>query len=65
MASRSCKLSAEIRRAAVVIWRSGRSTRPATTQPAAIDSTTITPSAIAEPIRYWCDCADATVEDVC
>ena len=61
MASRSCRLSAEIRRAAVVIWRSGRSTRPATTQPAATDTTAITPSAIADPSRYWCDWADATV----
>ena len=32
-ASRSCRLSAEIRRVAAVICRSGRSTRPATIQP--------------------------------
>ena len=54
-ASRSCRLSAEIRRVLAVITRSGRSTRPATTQPAATDTTAITPSAIAEPSRYWCD----------
>ena len=57
MASRSCRLSAEIRRVVAVITRSGRSTRPATTQPAATDTTTMTPSAIAEPSRYWCDVA--------
>ena len=69
MASRSCRLSAEIRRVVAVITRSGRSTRPATTQPAATDTTTITPSAIADPSRYWCDVAvcacTATVRPCC
>ena len=52
---------AEIRRTAVVICRSGRSTRPATTQPATTDTTAITPSAIADPSRYWCDVAGFAV----
>ena len=54
-ASRSCRLSAEIRRVAAVIVRSGRSTRPATRRPSTSDSTAMTASATAEPIRIWRD----------
>ena len=57
MASRSSRLSAEIRRVAAVITRSGRSTRPATTQPTTTDSAAITPSAISDPSRNWCEMA--------
>ena len=48
-ASRSCRLSAEIRRVAAVISRSGRSTRPATTQPSSTDTSVMMPSAITRP----------------
>lgn len=57
MASRSCRLSAEIRRVAAVMARSGRSTRPAATQPTSTDTSVITPSASTEPSRNWCDTA--------
>ena len=57
MASRSSRLSAEIRRVAAVITRSGRSTRPATHQPTTTDSAAITPSAISDPSRNWCEMA--------
>ena len=52
MASRSCRLSAEIRRVVAVISRSGRSTRPATTQPATTDTTVTSLSVITELRRY-------------
>ena len=45
-ASRSCRLLAEVCCAAAVMVRSGRSTRPATTQPRPIESTAMTASAI-------------------
>ncbi len=64
MASRSCRLLAEIRCVVTVIWRTGRSARPAMTQPATTDTTSMTPSATAEPSRYRCerpDCTDTTL----
>ena len=54
-ASRSCRLSAEIRRVATVIRRSGRSTRPATIQPTTSDTTVMMPSAIADPTSRSCE----------
>ena len=50
MASRSCRLSAEIRRVAAVIRRSGRSTRCAVSQPSTTETTVMMASAITEPI---------------
>ncbi len=47
-ARRWCRLLAEISLAVAVIVRSGRSTRPAISQPSAIDSATIAPSASKE-----------------
>ena len=49
-ASRACRLSAEIRRVAAVIDRSGRSTRPATPQPRPSETAVMTTSAIADPV---------------
>ena len=47
-ASRSCRLVAEIRRAAAVIRRSGRSARPATNQPSATDTNAMIARAMPE-----------------
>jgi len=55
MARRSSRLSAEIRRVAAVIRRSGRSTRPATSQPTRSDITVMMPSAITDPMTRLCD----------
>ena len=49
-ASRSCRLLAEIRRAAAVIVRNGRSTCPAMTQPIAAAATAMTARAMAAAI---------------
>ena len=42
-----------MRRAAVVIVRSGRSTRPATSQPSPIDATVMIASAIPDSVSSW------------
>ena len=47
-ASRSCRLSSEMRWAAAVISRTGRSARPATSQPSATDITVMMARAISE-----------------
>ena len=52
-ASRWCRLSSEIARAAAVISRSGRSTRPATSQPSATEAMAMMPSAIADTASSW------------
>src|SRR5215472_8357206 len=57
MASRSCRLSSEIRCVATVISRSGRSTRPATIQPSTSDATVMMASATADPTISECDTA--------
>ena len=49
-ASRSCRLSSEIRWAAAVISRTGRSARPATSQPSTTDITVMMARAISEAI---------------
>ena len=55
MVSRSCRLSAEIRRVAAVIARSGRSARPAMTQPSSTATTVMMPSAITPATSRLCD----------
>jgi len=56
-ASRSCRLVAEISRAAAVMVRSGRSTRPATSQPRPMESTAIPVSASPDWMSSWCSSA--------
>src|SRR6266699_2245812 len=53
-ARRSYRLVAEIRRAVAVMARTGRSTRPAITQPSANASTAMTPSAMPDWARSTC-----------
>ena len=53
-ARRSLRLVTEICRAAAVMVRTGRSARPATSQPRAIESTAMTVSAISDRVRSSC-----------
>ncbi len=53
-ASRACRLSAEIRRVAVVIRRSGLSTRCAVNQPSTTETTAMMASAATEPMSSAC-----------
>ncbi len=52
--SRSCRLVAEIRRAVAVMVRTGRSTRPATSQPRAKASAAMTVSAMPDWVSSVC-----------
>ena len=54
-ASRSCRLSSEIRWAAAVIWRTGLSARPATSQPSPTEITVMIASAISDEISSTCE----------
>ena len=53
-ASRSCRFCSLMRWVAAVMVRSGRSTRPAASQPKAMDSTAVISSAIPELASSWC-----------
>ncbi len=53
MARRSCRLCSEICRVLAVIDRSGRRTRPATSQPSAIETTVMIASAIPDWTSSW------------
>ena len=52
-ASRSFRLRSEICRAVAVIVRSGRRTRPATSQPSTIETTVMITSAIPDWMSPW------------
>ena len=52
-ARRSCRLRSEICRVAAVIARSGRRTRPATSQPSAIETAVMIASAIPDWTSSW------------
>ena len=52
-ARRSCRLRSEICRVLAVIARSGRRTRPATSQPSAIETTVMIASAIPDRTSRW------------
>ncbi len=53
-ASRSCRFCSLMRCVAAVMVRIGRSTRPAASQPKAMDSTAVISSAIPELASSWC-----------
>ena len=53
MARRALRLLAEMYRAAAVIVRSGRSTRPATSQPSTAETTVMMASAIPVSVSNW------------
>ena len=54
MARRRLRFASEISCVVVVMVRSGRRTRPATTQPRAVERIAISASAIADSMMSWC-----------